>query len=396
MNRPVHLALIGIFFLLSGCFSKSTLIDDQKHLFKSKEAGIEITFPSQWQIASSKNSLFTADLKPAGTTVAHLTGILKKNIPSLEDYKKVETVVPLSQRLQDFAQNQISQYQTVSSGTVERNGKTWGELVWTGQRDGVAKIFHSYTISSGVNLVQLHFEFPTPFYENQKQVIDAVLDGVSLPTQHLSKEEYTKAYRAMGEFYKLKELWEDAIGSFKQALSYKPNDPDLHVLLGESYLKKEEIDLALESFQTAIRLTSQNARAYEGLADVYFKKGQTEQGISSIKRAVGITPDNPTLYVKLGEAYLRQGRTQESITAYQKLLKRKSDSAEGHLGLGKAYLAVDLHEQAVLELEQAAKIKPDLNESHCLLVKAYTQLESTADADREKKLCKPEEKPAAS
>ena len=75
MNRPVHLALIGIFFLLSGCFSKSTLIDDQKHLFKSKEAGIEITFPSQWQIASSKNSLFTADLKTdAAAFEAHRGG----------------------------------------------------------------------------------------------------------------------------------------------------------------------------------------------------------------------------------------------------------------------------------------------------------------------------------
>ena len=397
MKRRKGLALIWIVFLLAGCFSKSTLIDEPHHLFKSKEAGISINFPPQWHLSASKNALFVAELNPAGTTVARLTGILKKNIPSLGDYQKVETVVPLSQRLQDFSQNQISHFQAISSGTVERKGQTWGESVWTGQREGLAKIFQSYTIPSGLNLVQLHFEFPAPFYENQKQIIDAVLDGISLPPKQApSKEEYAKAYRGMGEFYKLKELWKDAIESFKAALTMSPNDPDLHVLLGESYLKNEEADLALESFQTATRLTSQNARAYEGLADVYFKKGLADQGIATIKRAVVLTPDNAGLYVKLGEAYLKQGRTQDAISTYQKLLKRKSDSGDGHLGLGKAYLAIDLYEQAVLELEQALRLKPQLNEAHCLLVKAYTQLESTADADKEKRLCQPEEKTATS
>ncbi|TAK01567.1 MAG: tetratricopeptide repeat protein [Candidatus Manganitrophaceae bacterium] len=395
MNKRFSMALICVVLLLAGCFSKPNLIDEQKHLFKSKEAGIAITFPPQWRLSSSKNTLFVADLNPSGTTIARLTAILRRNIPSLEDYRKAETLLPLPQRLQEFSQNQISHFETISTGTLERKGETWGESVWMGQRDGIAKIFHSYTIAIGLNLVQLHFEFPAPFYENQKQIIETVLDGVArtaMPTP--SKEEYARAYRGMGEFYKSKELWDEAIRSFQEALSKKPRDIDLHVLLGESYLKKEEVDLAFEAFQTATKLTSQNARAYEGLADVYFKKGQADQGILAIKRAVGIAPDNASLYVKLGEAYLKQGRTQESISAYQKLLKRKAESAEGHLGLGKAYLTVDLYEQAVLELEQALKLKPDLNETHCLLAKAYTQLESTADADREKRICRPETAPS--
>lgn len=391
MTKRFGTALLWIVFLLSGCFSKSTVLDDQKHFFRSNEAGVSITFPPQWHLSTSKNTLFVADLNPTGTTIARLTGILKKNIPSLQDYQKVETVLPLSQRLQDFSQNQISHFQPISSDTIARNGELWGETVWMGERDGVAKIFHSYTVPIGVNLLQLHFEFPAPFYENQKQVIDAVLDGVTPAPAPSSKEDYVRAYRAIGEFYRSRELWKEAIDSFKEALEKKPRDADLHVLLGESYFKQEEADLALESFQTAIRLTSQNARAYEGLADVYFKKGETDQGVAMIKRALGIAPDNASLYVKLGEAYLQKGRNQDSITTYQKLLKRKADSADGHLGLGKAYLAVDLYEQAVLELEQALKLKPQLNAPHCLLAKAYTQLESTADADREKRLCRPEE-----
>lgn len=385
-----------LLLLVAGCFSKSTLIDNRNHLFKSSGAGISITFPPQWHLSASKNALFVADLKPNGTVIARLTGILLPDIPSLEDYRKIEEALPIPQRLQKFIQNEISHFQEVSSRKLDRKGETWRELIWMGQREGVAKIFHSYTLSIGLNLVQLHFEIPAPFYDDRKQLIDEVLDGVTpLPIQAPSNEEYARAYRGMGDLYRVKELWKDAIESYQEALSKKPRDPNLHVLLGESCLKNEEIDLALESFQTAIRLTSQNARAYEGLADVYFKKGSTDQGISAVKRAVGLAPDNTGLYVKLGEAYLKQGRTQESINTYQKLLRRKGDSADGRLGLGKAYLAIDLYEQAVLELEQALKLKPRLNEAHCLLAKAYTQLESTADAEREKKLCQQTEDPAA-
>jgi tetratricopeptide (TPR) repeat protein len=392
--------ILILLFLLAGCFSKSTLIDHQNHLFKSNEAGILITFPSQWHLSASKNTLFVAELKPTGTVVARLTGIFLPDIPSLEDYQKIEAALLLPQRLQKFIRNEISHFQEVSSRQFEKNGETWSELIWMGQRDGTPRIFHSYTLSIGLNLVQLHFELPIlpiPFYDNQKQIIHELLDGVtSLAVQAPSDEDYARAYRGMGDLYKAKELWGDAIKSYQKALSKKPRDPNLHVFLGESYFKNEETDLALESFQTALELTSRNARAYEGLADVYFKRGFTDEGISAVKRALVMVPDNTGLYMKLGEAYLKQSRTQEAINTYQKLLRRKGDSADGHLGLGKAYLAVDLYEQAVLELEQALKLKPRLNEPHCLLAKAFTHLESTGDAERERKLCKRAEDPASS
>lgn len=392
-NAPALILL----FLLAGCFSKSTLIDNQNHLFKSDGAGLLIAFPSQWHLSDSKNTLFVADLKPNGTVIARLTGLLLPDIPSLEDYQKMEAAIPLPQRLQKFIQNDISHFEEVSSRTLQRKGETWRESVWTGQREGTAEIFHSYTLSIGLNLVQLHFEIPVSFYESQKQIIDGVLDGVTpLPMQTPSDDDSARAYREVGDLYRIKELWKDAIRSYKEALSKKPRDPNLHILLAESYFKNEEVDLALESFQAAIQLTSQSARAYEGLADVYFKKELTDQGISAIKRAAVLSPDNIGLYVKLGDAYLKQGRAQESINTYQKLLRRKEDSADGHLGLGRAYLAVDLYEQAILELEQTLKLKPRLNEPHCLLAKAYTHLESTADAEREKKRCRQAEEPAAS
>ncbi|MBI3804830.1 MAG: tetratricopeptide repeat protein [Nitrospirae bacterium] len=389
-RSPVPLSiLIFLMILLNGCASKQTIVDNRAHLFRSKEIGVEITFSPQWHLSNAANSLFVAELKPTGTPIVRLTATDEKNIPSLEDYLKLEPSIPLSQRVQKLSQNKISYLQALSSRKIKVNGETWGESVWLGQREGITKIFHTYTASARLNLVQLHFEFPSTFYENQKEIIAAVLDGVSfLPLPEPSDEEYVRAYRSIGEIYKGRGQWSDAIEAFQNALSKNPQEPELHILLGESHLKNDAIDPALQSFLKATQLSSQNARAYEGLADVYFKQGSTDQGIAAIKRAVGLAPQNPGLYLKLGEAYLKQGRTQEAINTYQKLLRRKFDTADAHLGLAKAYLNVDLYEQAILELEQTVKLRPQQVEPHCLLEKAYTHLESTADAEREKQLCK--------
>lgn len=374
--------------VLNGCASKQTVIDNQDHLFRSKEAGVEIAFPPQWHLSDEKNAFFVAELKPPGAPAVRLTATEEKNIPSLEDYLKLEPSLPVAQRVQKFSQNQIAYLQAVSSQKIKVHGEIWGESVWLGQREGITKVFHTYTASVPLDLFQLHFEFPSTVYENQKEIIAGVLEKVSfLPRSEPSTEEYVRAYRGMGEVYKGRGQWGDAIDAFKNALSKRPKDPELHILLGETYLRNDAPDLALESFLRATELSSQNARAYEGLADVYFKKGATDQGVAAIKRAVGLSPQNVGLYIKLGEAYLKQGKSQDAINTYQKLLRRKPDTADGHLGLAKAYLAIDLYEQAILELEQALKIRPRLVEPHCLLEKAYTNLESTADAEREKKLC---------
>lgn len=378
-----------LFLVFSGCLPKKAILDNQNHRYESEAAGIAITFPPQWRLSESDGVLFIAEFNPSGTPLLRLTATEEKLIPSLEDYLKLEPLTPVSRRAFKLSQNQLSHFQAVSSGKREVLGETWGESVWLARREGVPKVFHTFTIPVQLDLIQLHFEIPAPLYEGQKQNIDPVLEGVSrLPRPAPSSEEYIRAYRGMGETYKSREMWSDAIASFQNALSKAPNNTELHLLLGESYSKSGETPRALESFLTATRLSPQNARAYEGLADLYFAQGSTDAGISAAKRSLNLNPDNVRLYTKLGETYLKQGQTEESIHTFRKLLRRKPDSAEGHLGLGKGYLTTDLYEQAILEFEQALKLNPQLNEPHCLLERAYTQLSSTAEAEREKALCK--------
>lgn len=376
-----------ILFLLAGCFSKSPTLDKKSHVFSSEEAGLTVSLPPEWRLSEQKNMLFVAEFQSARVSPVQLTVTEEKEIPRMEDYLKITSFQTLAQRMQKVSKGEISHFQTVSSRQIEPNGKVWEETVWSGARNDQPKIFHTYAMSVGLNIIQFHFEFPVMFYSNPQQYILPVLERVATHPPKRRDAEYARAYRTMGEFYKNMKLWPEAIGAFKEAISKKPKDADLHALLGESHLQNQEIDPALTEFLQANRLDAENARAQQGLADVYFKKGSVDQAISALKRAVNLSPNTAALYVKLGNAYLDQGRTEEAVQTFQRLIKRNPKSAEAHLGLGQAYLKIDLYEQAGLELEQALRLQPKLVESHCLLEKVYTQLASSAEAEREKALC---------
>lgn len=374
-------------YFLTGCFSKTVVIDNQHHTFSSKEIGFFLSLQPGWRLSDADNTLFVADLQPNGTRLARLTATEEKNIPSLEDYLTLASFLTLPQKTQKMAQGELARLQPLSSRKFEFKGNVWEESVWLGERKGAPRIFHTLSIPVGLSLVQLHFEFPTFFYENHPQTIASVLEGIRIDPPKPSLEKAVRAYQSIGELYTGRRLWKEAIDAFSVALEKRPHSTQLHILLGQSYFQNGEADLALKEFLKATELDPQNSRAYEGIADAYFKKGLIDQGITAVKRAVGLSPDNISLYVKLGEAYLKEERPQESIKNYQKLIQRNPESAAGHFGLGKAYLSIDLYEQAIIELEQAIKLQPRQVEAHCLLEKAYSQLQSTAEAEREGKLC---------
>ena len=386
-NLKTLLTLLLLPFLLTACFSKPPAIDRRNHTFSSHETGITVRLPQGWNLGEQKSALFVADLQSGRISPVHLTVTEEKGVPKVEDYLKITSFQTLAQRMQKVSQGEISQFQTVSSGEIELNGKRWEEIVWSGARSDQPKVFHTYAISVGLSIVQLHFEFPVAFYNNPEQLIRPVLEGVVLHPPKRRDEDYLRAYRTVGEFYKSMKLWPDAIGAFTEALSREPENAELYALLGESYFLNQEIDQALNALLQAAKLSPQNARAQQGLAEVYLKKGALDQAVPALKRAVNLTPDSGPLYIKLGNAYLEQGRMDEAIQTFQRLIRRNPKAGEAHLGLGKAYLKNALHEQAGLELEQAIRLQPDLVEPHCLLEKVYIQLASAAEAERERALC---------
>lgn len=390
-RRFLKILPLWVILLSYGCASRSTAIIDMKNRsFSYKEVGLSMSFPPGWRISKEKQVLFISDFQPGPIPLVRLTATEERGVPSLEDYLKIASTQTLPRRMRKVSGGELSHMRIVASQKMEREGRVWEETVWIGKRKGQAKIFHSYMLPVELRIIHLHFEFPAALYNNPKQIIFPVLAGIT--TKSGTKRppaEYAEAYRMLGQSYKALGLWADMIAALKKALSLKPQDPDLHILLGEGYFLNNELDAALNELLQAVQLAPQYSRVYQGLAQIYLKMDLTDKGISAMKRGISLSPDNNTaLRVLLGDTYLKQGKAEEAIRAYQKIIQRDSKKVDGYLGLGKAYLSIDLYEQAIIEFEQALGRDPQRLEPHCLLEKAYTLLDSPGEAKREEALCR--------
>jgi tetratricopeptide (TPR) repeat protein len=380
------------FILLSyGCASLSTATVDLKNRsFSYKEVGLSIPLPPGWEIEKTRQGLFNATFQPGSIPLVRLTATEERGVPSLEDYLKISSTQTLPRRVRKVSGGKISHIRIVTTQKIEQGGRTWEETVWIGNRQGQALIFHSYVFSVELRVIQLHFEFPAAIYNNPKQIIAPVLADITVESEkRRPPEEYAEVYRMLGQSYKTLGLWADMITALKKALSLKPQDADLHVLLGEGYFLNDELDAALNELLQAVQLAPQYSRAYQGLAQIYLKMDFTDKGIAAMKRGISLSPENNTaLRILLGDTYLKHGKAEKAIRAYQLIIQRNSKTVDGHLGLGKAYLSIDLYEQAIIEFEQALGRDPQRLEPHCLLEKAYTLLSSPEEAKKEEALCK--------
>lgn len=348
-----------------------------------------MSFPSGWRISREKKALFSASFQPGPVPLVHLSATEERGIPSLEDYKKISSTQTLSRRMRKVSGGEISNIRLVVSHKVKHEGQDWEETIWLGQRKGQALIFHTYVFPVELRIIQLHFEFFAELYKNPKQIITPILSGIRVESgSKRPPEEYAEVYRSLGQSYKALGQWSDMKSAFKEALSRKPRDANLHVLLGEAYFLNNELEAALKALLQAVRLAPQYARAYQGLAQIYLKMNLTDKGIIAMKRGISLAPKNNTaLRVLLGDTYLKQGKAEEAIRAYQNIIQRNVKTVDAYLGLGKAYLSIDLYELAIIEFEQALRRDPQRVEPHCLLEKAYTLLASPEDAKREAALC---------
>ena len=79
--------------------------------------------------------------------------------------------------------------------------------------------------------------------------------------------------------------FDQAIGTFNQALKQKPNDPNLLYLRGRAYTAKGQYDRALADLNQAIKLNPSYGQAYFSRAMVYCYQENFDEAVKDIDKA---------------------------------------------------------------------------------------------------------------
>jgi tetratricopeptide (TPR) repeat protein len=176
------------------------------------------------------------------------------------------------------------------------------------------------------------------------------------------KNEYP--LRVLGAVYIDLKRYDEAIASFQNAIAIEPAVAS-YALLGESYRLKEKYDLAEESMRDALRLGPTNYHVYVMLARVYFDNQKYPPALENLQKAIALDPKQESAYMLIVATYAKLKDFPRAIEN-QSILVKISPSADTYYVLASMYWRNKDHAAALDALRKSIAIDPDYKDSYDL------------------------------
>jgi predicted O-linked N-acetylglucosamine transferase (SPINDLY family) len=126
---------------------------------------------------------------------------------------------------------------------------------------------------------------------------------------------------------------DEAVASYRKALSIDPGFSGAYVNLGNVLHVQGKTAEAITSYQKALAIDPNFLEAHFNLANTYRDQNELNDAVTHYERSVAIRPDFPDAYYALGHVFRHQGRHKDSLACYQKALALDPEYVEARWGL---------------------------------------------------------------
>jgi tetratricopeptide (TPR) repeat protein len=169
----------------------------------------------------------------------------------------------------------------------------------------------------------------------------------------------------------------EAAVNLREALSKRPNDPDLLYYVGRAsgLLAKQSIDQLLAAYP-------ESPRAHQAMGENFFVLRQMPQAEKEYHEALRLRPDMPGIHLELGLVYAGASQWDKAEQEFRAETKLQPGNAEAAYRLGAALLQQGKGHQAREELERADRLKPGMPETLYSLGKAASLNGDAAAAEK--------------
>lgn len=171
-----------------------------------------------------------------------------------------------------------------------------------------------------------------------------------------------------------KELLDEAIEAFHQAIALNPNYASPHRNLWFAYDKKGLVEEAIVEALEAIRINPEFDGAYNNLGISFGRKSLFEESINAFRQALSLDPYNSMYLINLATTYQRAGELDQAIEWYKRGLMQNSKEPVYFLNLAHTYLLKGMVTEAIKVLEAATHLEAPTAEIFQKLGLAYEKM----------------------
>ncbi|MGB8409022.1 MAG: tetratricopeptide repeat protein, partial [Gallionella sp.] len=160
---------------------------------------------------------------------------------------------------------------------------------------------------------------------------------------------------------------DEAVASYRRAISLKPDYFEAHYNLGNALKSLGQQENAAQSYRRAVQLRPDHAEAHYSLGIVLQNLDQLDGAVASYRRALQLKPDNAEAHNDLGNALLDLGLINDAIASYRRALEVDPDHALAYNNLGNPLKNLGQLDDAIASYRRAVEIKPEFAEAYCNL-----------------------------
>lgn len=226
---------------------------------------------------------------------------------------------------------------------------------------------------------------------NPRRIRTASVDPKNLPPdtriKQMPREEASKLFAGVGEYYMDRNDYDNAIDFFREALSMKPDNriaanglSEALALKGNDLLVKDNFPIAKSFFEESLKYNDKNAPAYFGLAEVLTELGKDEEAISYYEKALNTDKDLSEIYTPLGALYYQKGEIAKADEYLTRAVTVSPNDAQAQHFLGLIRLLQNRNAEALAALSKAAELDPSNAETQYFLGEALSRSGQAAEA----------------
>ena len=161
-----------------------------------------------------------------------------------------------------------------------------------------------------------------------------------------------RVHQLTGEIYEQKGAYEQAIQSYRRALSKNAEAPGVYYALGNVYWKVRRYDEAEQWLREELKRNPHHELARYRLGSLQTERGNSPEAIENLREAVRARPEWTGARFDLGRALLQSGRCEEAVEELKQVASQDPEDDRVHFVLSNAYRKMARNDLAQSELAQ--------------------------------------------
>jgi superkiller protein 3 len=213
--------------------------------------------------------------------------------------------------------------------------------------------------------------------ENPEEASNFFREAFSLDARNsIAKNGLSEALALRGNDMMAKDKPDEAKKFFDEALTFNPNNAVAYFGLGEMYSGVDDDAKAIASYEKALSLDKALTEIYVPLGILYYQGGEIAKADNLLTKAIAVAPEDAETQYFLGLVRYAQNNNDAALRAFQKAKALDPNYAEAYFYTGQTLVRQQKTGDAVNEFLRATSLKPNYFEANFALGSAYFELEN--------------------